>query len=131
MPRSASVYAELLMKRIDDFGSRVYLVNTGWTGGSGGASGKGSRFPIPVTRAIVTAITKGALASCETQHLDMLNLDIPLGVEGVDSKYLNPRDAWEDQAAYDKQATTLVKLFIDNIVSFAPSKDILDAGPKL
>ena len=131
MPRPASVYAELLMKRIEDFGSRVYLVNTGWTGGSGGAGGVGSRFPIPVTRAVVTAITSGSLENCESEHLDLLNLDIPTAIDGVDSKYLNPRNAWADKDAYDKQAEILAKLFVENIISFAPSQDIIDAGPQL
>jgi len=131
MPRPASVYAELLMKRIEDFGSKVYLVNTGWTGGSGGAGGKGNRFPIPVTRAVVTAITSGSLENCKCEHLDMLNLDVPCEIAGVDSQYLNPRNAWDDKAAYDKQAATLAKLFVENIVSFAPSQDIIDAGPQL
>jgi phosphoenolpyruvate carboxykinase (ATP) len=52
-------------------------------------------------------------------------------IEGVDSKYLNPRNAWDDKAAYDKQAEILAKLFVENIVSFAPSQDIIDAGPQL
>jgi phosphoenolpyruvate carboxykinase (ATP) len=131
MPRPASVYAELLMRRIEEFGSKVYLVNTGWTGGSGGAGGKGNRFPIPVTRAVVTAITNGSLEGCETEHLDVLNLDVPLAINGVDSKYLNPRNAWNDSHTYDEQAAKLASLFVKNIVSFAPSQEIIDAGPQL
>ena len=131
MPRPASVYAELLMRRIKEFGSRVYLVNTGWTGGSGGPKGTGNRFPIPVTRAVVTAITNGSLESCVTEHLDMLNLEIPTEIAGVDKAYLNPRNNWADPAEYDEQAAKLAGLFIKNIAGFAPSKDVIDAGPRM
>ena len=130
MPRPASVYAELLMKRVEEFGSKVYLVNTGWTGGAGGSKGSGSRFPIPVTRAVVTAITNGSLEGCATEHLDLLNLDIPVEIAGVDKAYLNPRNNWGNPAHYDEQATKLAKLFVQNITKFAPSADIIDAGPK-
>jgi phosphoenolpyruvate carboxykinase (ATP) len=131
MPRPAGVYAELLMKRIEDFGSRVYLVNTGWTGGSGGTGGKGSRFPIPVTRAVVTAITSGALESVATERLDVLNLEIPTSVPGVDDSYLNPRNNWENPAEYDAQAEKLAKLFADNFTKFDVSEQIVKAGPKI
>ncbi len=131
MPRPASDYAELLMKRIEDFGSQVYLINTGWTGGSGGEGGKGSRFPIPVTRAVVTAAQNGSLVDVETEHLDTLNLDIPKAIPGVDDQYVNPRKAWDDPAAYDEQAAKLAQLFQDNIDKFEVSDAIINAGPKV
>jgi phosphoenolpyruvate carboxykinase (ATP) len=131
MPRPAKVYAELLMKQIENFGSKVYLVNTGWTGGSGASDGAGSRFPIPVTRSIVAAIQSGALESSDTVKLPVLNLEIPTSVPGVSSNLLNPRDTWVNKEAYDAQALKLAKLFIDNIQKYNVSRKIIKAGPQI
>lgn len=126
-PRPPSVYAELLMKRLRNSNAKVYLVNTGWTGGAHGEGGQ--RFSIPTTRAVVTAIVNGDLKKATFEKLPGFKLDIPTSVPGVDTKYLNPVNNWQDKIAHEKNAKKLISLFVENFKRFNVSDAIKNAGP--
>ncbi len=122
------VYADLLKKKIAQHDSKVYLVNTGWIGGS--ASSGAKRISIQNTRAMITAILDGTIEKSEFKIEPIFNLSYPLYLNDVDSNVLNPREAWNDLHAYDKQAAMLAELFYVNFKTYGSSVSHLEkAGP--
>lgn len=130
MPLHPGVYAKLLGEKIDKHGSDVWLVNTGWTGGSFGV---GSRMKLAYTRRMVNAALNGELNDVETEIEPFFGLAVPKHIEGIPNGVLNPRQTWEDKEAYDAQATKLVDMFIKNFKQFEDgvTDEIKAAGPKL
>jgi phosphoenolpyruvate carboxykinase (ATP) len=121
-------YAEMLGKLIDQHGSHVWLVNTGW---SGGPYGVGSRMKISYTRAMVRAALAGALDGTPTFQDPIFGLHIPVDVPRVPSDVLNPRKTWKDGAAYDAQARKLSEMFRKNFEKFGTvDAGIAQAGPR-
>lgn len=128
MPLAPSVYAEMLGERIDSTRARVYLVNTGWQGGS---YGTGYRISLAVTRSLVTAALSGAIDESGYEHDGRLNLDIPLDCPGVSPTLLSPRNMWSNPAEYDAAAERLAAMFEDHAKERYPDLDptVLAAGP--
>lgn len=130
MPRRPLEYANLLKYYISTYGSKVYLVNTGW---SGGPYGVGSRFKIEDTKKIVNAILSGhldKLGSEKFEILPMLNLKVPLKIPGIDSDILNPEKLWSNRENYKKKRQELVEAFIKNFTKFKNMPpEIIKAGP--
>jgi phosphoenolpyruvate carboxykinase (ATP) len=122
MPRHPSVYAHMLGERIARHGCRVWLVNTGWTGGGYGV---GTRIPIAYTRALLRAALSGELAEAPTATDPHFGLSYPTRCPGVPAGILDPRAAWPDPAAYDATARDLTSRFARNFEPFAP---YVDAG---
>jgi phosphoenolpyruvate carboxykinase (ATP) len=122
------VYADMLGKRIAQHGSRVWLVNTGWTGGP---YGEGHRMKLGYTRAMVRAALSGALDGVETATAPFFGLTIPTTVPGVPDEVLNPRDTWADPAAYDARARELAEAFRKNFEQFADRvpPGVRESGP--
>ena len=129
MPLPAEKYAEMLGERLEKYKTRVYLVNTGWTGGPYGV---GSRMKLKFTRSMVTAALNGTIEKSEFVHDDIFNVDIPKTIDDCPSEILNPRDTWKDKSAYDEQAKKLAKMFKDNFDKKYPHMPdaIKSAGPR-
>ncbi|MBZ9752325.1 phosphoenolpyruvate carboxykinase (ATP) [Deinococcus sp. HMF7604] len=115
MPRHPGEYARLLAQKVQESGARVWLVNTGW---SGGQYGTGKRMSIAHTRAMINAALSGELDDVSFEQEPFFNLEIPTEVPGVPAQVLNPRDAWADPAAYDEAARKLARMFRENFKRF-------------
>jgi phosphoenolpyruvate carboxykinase (ATP) len=127
LPRPPVEYATMLSAKVKEHSANVWLLNTGW---SGGPYGVGSRFKLAYTRAFVTAILNGSLASAKFEPDAIFGLPIPTAVPGVPTEVLHPRNTWKDGAAYDTQAKKLAKLFRDNDAKFEMSDAVRKSGPR-
>ncbi|MGE0815179.1 MAG: phosphoenolpyruvate carboxykinase [Vicinamibacterales bacterium] len=130
LPMNPNVYSKMLGERIATHNARVWLVNTGWTGG---AYGVGSRMKIRFTRAMIRAALSGALDGVQYERHPVFNIDVPLSCPDVPSEVLSPRGTWADADAYDRQAAKLAQMFVDNFKTFAGDVDaaVVAAGPRV
>ncbi|HEX6053480.1 MAG TPA: phosphoenolpyruvate carboxykinase (ATP), partial [Gemmatimonadaceae bacterium] len=108
---------------------RVWLVNTGW---SGGPYGVGKRMKLGYTRAMVRAALAGQLDQVPTETDELFGLAVPTQIPAVPPDVMRPRETWTDGAAYDAQARKLAEMFRKNFEKFGSnvSSAIIEAGPR-
>ena len=129
LPLNPNVYAKMLGEKISRHQARVWLVNTGWTGGPYGV---GSRMRISYTRAMITAALSGQLDAVSYRTHSIFNVDIPTTCPGVPDSVLDPRSTWANAQAYDDQARKLAAMFAENFKRFEQDVDasVKAAGPR-
>ncbi|NND76566.1 MAG: phosphoenolpyruvate carboxykinase (ATP) [Flavobacteriales bacterium] len=130
LPLHPNKYAEMLGKKMEEFGVNIWLINTGW---SGGAYGTGSRIKLKYTRAMITAALEGKLDNVEYNAHEVFGLNMPTTCPEVPVNILNPRNTWDDKVAYDKQANILAEKFNENFKQFEEgcNEEILSAAPRI
>lgn len=127
MPLHPIVYAKMLGERISKYKSKVYLINTGWTGGPYGI---GKRMDLNYTRKMVSAAINGSLENVNYKHDKIFNLEIPLSCPGLPSEILDPSSTWSDYQNYVTAAKRLAALFVRNFERFGnAARDLVEAGP--
>jgi len=130
MPLHPTKYAELLGKKMRENNVQVWLINTGWTGGSYGV---GSRMKLRYTRAMITAAMEGKLDNVSYEMHPVFGFAVPQEVPEVPSEVLNPRNTWADKNSYDATALKLSKAFLSNFEAYESfaSEEIIAGAPKV
>jgi len=130
MPQPPSVYAKMLGEKIDQHKASVWLVNTGWSGGS---YGEGRRMKLDLTRAIVKAILQDRLNEVPVRSDAVFGLRVPISCPGIPAEILNPRSTWKDASAYDRKAAELAGMFHKHFLDQCGSdfRELESAGPKV
>jgi phosphoenolpyruvate carboxykinase (ATP) len=129
LPLHPGVYAKMLGDKLQKHQVNVWLVNTGWTGGSYGI---GHRINLSHTRALIKAALENKFDEIELETHEMFGFAIPKECPGIPSQLLNPRNTWTDKNAYEEKANYLASLFIKNFEKYSSgvTDDILAAAPK-
>ena len=129
LPRHPFEYARMLGDRMRRHDVRVWLINTGWTGG---VSGCGQRMNLAYTRAMVNAAIEGELAEVPLAPHPVFQVLVPLFCPGVPNEILDARGQWADGAAYDHAARDLAGRFASNFTRFGKvDESVAAAGPKV
>ena len=128
LPRHPTVYAKLLGEKMLLHGTKLWLVNTGW---SGGPYGVGERMDINITRRLLEAALDGELDIAMKKPHPIFQILVPQTCPGIDRNMLNPNKTWDDESAYETKAKHLAKLFNENFKQFQSeaSNEIRSAGP--
>jgi len=116
-------YATLLGEKLNTYGTKSYLVNTGW---SGGAYGTGSRMKIKQTRACIDAILDGSVEKTTFTKHPVFQFEVPANLPGVPDDVLAVKPTWDDPEEYERTVQKLADKFKANFVQYASGEDVPD-----
>jgi phosphoenolpyruvate carboxykinase (ATP) len=130
LPLHPFQYAKMLGDKIKRHKTKVWLINTGWTGGP---YGTGNRIPLAFTRSMIRAALKGTLDNTQMKKHPIFNFSMPVECPGVPLKILDPKDTWPDKNMYDQKAKQLAAEFKLNFEKYRSGTDVKigDAGPAI
>jgi len=122
-------YADLLRKKIERVGAKVWLVNTGWVGGKFGV---GKRISIRHTRNMLNAALDGKLNQVKYRKDKLFGFEVPLSCPDVPEDVFIPENAWGNKNEYWQKYDALVSRYIENFKIYASGcpDDVLASGPK-
>ena len=130
LPLHPTEYAALLGKKLTDSKAKVWMINTGMTGG---VYGVGTRMKLSNTRAMITAALNGELDNVAYTPHSVFGMEIPQSCPNVPAEILNPRNTWSDKEAYDAKANQLASEFTKNFEKYASmaNDETKAAAPKV
>jgi phosphoenolpyruvate carboxykinase (ATP) len=123
-------YAELLKRKIERYGAKCWLVNTGWVGGPYGV---GKRISIRHTRALLNAALTGKLDDVSYKQDLIFGFEVPEHCPDVHDEVLNPSSSWPDKKEYDRRYQDLAMRFKQNFGKFETQTplEVIEAGPRI
>ncbi|NCP15956.1 phosphoenolpyruvate carboxykinase (ATP) [bacterium] len=130
MVHTPSFYADLLRRKIERYGVKCWLVNTGWVGGPYGV---GKRISIRHTRNLLNAALSGALEKVEYYTDPVFGFEVPKTCPEVPEEILYPAQSWRKEEEYWKKYKQLASRFIDNMKKFEADtpREVVEAGPRV
>jgi phosphoenolpyruvate carboxykinase (ATP) len=130
MVHKPAFYAELLRRKIERYGVKCWLVNTGWVGGPYGV---GKRISIKHTRNLLSAVLTGGLDQVEFYTDPVFGFEVPKTCPEVPEDVMFPSRSWQNETEYWKKYKQLASRFIDNMKKFETNtpSEVIAAGPKI
>ncbi len=130
MVHKPAFYAELLRRKIERYGVKCWLVNTGWVGGPYGV---GKRISIKHTRSLLSAVLTGGLDQVEFYTDPVFGFEVPKTCPDVPEDVMFPSRSWQKETEYWKKYKQLASRFIDNMKKFEMDtpREVMAAGPKI
>jgi phosphoenolpyruvate carboxykinase (ATP) len=130
MVHRPAFYADLLRRKLERYGVKCWLVNTGWVGGPYGI---GKRISIRHTRNLLNAVLNDELKEVEYYTDPVFGFQVPKACPEVPEDVLYPARSWHKEDEYWKKYRQLASRFISNMKKFEEDtpQAVIAAGPKI